>query len=555
VHPRTISVALLLAAAAPFALLGQPVVFRNVAAASGLDFVVENHPTPRKHLIETMPGGVAVFDYNGDGLADIYFTNGAAVPSLAKDSPEYWNRLYRNEGGMKFKDVTSEAGTAGEGYSIGAAAADYDNDGDVDLFVAGVRRNLLYQNQGDGTFQQVAKQAGIGSERWSVGAAWFDYDNDGLLDLFVVNYVEWTPGFDEFCGSRSANVRAYCHPRLFEGSANTLYRNRGDGTFEDVSQATGIAAHIGKGMGAAVADYDLDGFPDIFVTNDKLASFLFHNLAGFKFEEVALLAGGALRDNGMAVSGMGVDFRDYDNDSLPDIFFTALSNETFPLFQNQGNGSFREAGVSSRMGPLTRKLSGWSAGLFDFNNDGWKDIFTANAHVSDVIEFFEAAVYKQSNSVFLNQGDGSFRDVSAEAGLAGTAPAAHRGGAFADFNNDGRIDVVVASLGGPAELWENTSEGQNTWLTLKLVGTRSNRDGIGARVRIGTQYNQMTSAVGYASSSHDGVHFGTGKARTVDEIEIIWPSGRKQALRNVSTNRILDVREESEPQASPSGLR
>jgi hypothetical protein len=555
VHPRTISVALLLAAAAPFALLGQPVVFRNVAAASGLDFVVENHPTPRKHLIETMPGGVAVFDYNGDGLADIYFTNGAAVPSLAKDSPEYWNRLYRNEGGMKFKDVTSEAGTAGEGYSIGAAAADYDNDGDVDLFVAGVRRNLLYQNQGDGTFQQVAKQAGIGSERWSVGAAWFDYDNDGLLDLFVVNYVEWTPAFDEFCGSRPGNVRAYCHPRLFEGSANTLYRNRGDGTFEDVSQATGIAAHIGKGMGAAVADYDLDGFPDIFVTNDKLASFLFHNLAGFKFEEVALLAGGALRDNGMAVSGMGVDFRDYDNDSLPDIFFTALSNETFPLFQNQGNGSFREAGVSSRMGPLTRKLSGWSAGLFDFNNDGWKDIFTANAHVSDVIEFFEAAVYKQSNSVFLNQGDGSFRDVSAEAGLAGTAPAAHRGGAFADFNNDGRIDVVVASLGGPAELWENTSEARNTWLTLKLVGTRSNRDGIGARVRIGTQYNQMTSAVGYASSSHDGVHFGTGKARTVDEIEIIWPSGRKQALRNVSTNRILDVREESEPQASPSGLR
>jgi hypothetical protein len=555
VHVRTISLPVLLAAAAPLALLGQPVAFRNAAAASGLDFVVENHPTPRKHLIETMPGGVAVFDYNGDGLADIYFTNGAAVPSLAKDSPKYWNRLYRNEGGMKFKDVTSEAGTAGEGYSIGAAAADYDNDGDVDLFVAGVRRNLLYQNKGEGSFQQVAQQAGIGSERWSVGAAWFDYDNDGLLDLFVVNYVEWTPGFDEYCGSRPANVRAYCHPRLFEGSANTLYRNRGDGTFEDVSKATGIAAHVGKGMGVAVADYDLDGFPDIFVTNDKLASFLFHNLAGSKFEEVALLAGGALRDNGMPVSGMGVDFRDYDNDALPDILFTALFNETFPLFQNQGNGSFREAGVSSRMGPLTRKLSGWSAGLFDFNNDGWKDIFTANAHVSDVIEFFEAAEYKQSNSVFLNQGDGSFRDASGEAGLAGTAPAAHRGGAFADFNNDGRIDVVVPSLGGPAELWENISEGRNTWLTLKLVGSRSNRDGIGARVRIGTQHNHMTSAVGYASSSHGGVHFGTGKAKTVDEVEIVWPSGRKQVLRNVSTDRILEVREEFEPRAPASGAR
>lgn len=500
-----------------------------------------------------MPGGVAVFDYDGDGLSDIYFTNGAAVPSLVKESSKDWNRLYRNEGGMKFKDVTSGAATAGEGYSIGAAAADYDNDGHVDLFVAGVRRNLLYRNQGDGRFREVSKQAGIGSERWSVGGAWFDYDNDGLLDLFVVNYVEWTPEFDEYCGSRPANVRAYCHPRLFDGSANTLYRNRGDGTFEDVSKATGIAAHVGKGMGVAVADYDLDGFSDVFVTNDKQANFLFHNVAGAKFEEVALLAGGALRESGLPVSGMGADFRDYDNDGLPDIVFTALSGETFPVFQNQGNGLFREASLTSRMGPLSRKLSGWSVGLFDFNNDGWKDIFSTNGHVSDVIEFFEASKYKLPNSVFLNQSDGSFRDSSAESGLAQAEPAAHRGGAFADFNNDGRIDVIVTSLGGPAELWENFSEGQSTWLTVKLVGTKSNRDGIGARVRIGNQHNQMTSAVGYASSSHSGIHFGAGKAERVEEIEIVWPSGVKQTLRNISTNRILEIREETEPRASASG--
>jgi hypothetical protein len=540
-------------------LAAQPSVgFRNVAAGSGLDFFLENHPTARKHLIETMPGGVAVFDYNGDGLSDIYFTNGAAVPSLVKESPKDWNRLYRNEGGMKFKDVTAETGTAGEGYSIGAAAADYDNDGDIDLFVAGVRRNLLYRNQGNGRFQEVANGSGIGSERWSVGGAWLDYNNDGLVDLFVVNYVEWTPEFDEYCGSRPANVRAYCHPRLFEGSANALYRNRGDGTFEDVSKTTGIAVLVGKGMGAAVADYDLDGFPDIFVTNDKQANFLFHNLGGAKFEEMALIAGGALRESGLPVSGMGADFRDYDNDGRPDFVFTALAGETFPIFQNQGGGDFREASLASRLGPLSRKLSGWSVGLVDFNNDGWKDIFTTNGHVSDVIEFFEASKYKLPNSVFLNQGDGTFQDASAEAGLSRAEPAAHRGGAFADFNNDGRIDVVVTSLGGPAELWENISEARNSWLDLKLVGTKSNRDGIGARVRIGKQHNEMTSAVGYASSSHGRVHFGTGAAGYVDEVEITWPSGVKQVLRNVQVNRILEVREETrpsgtEPRASASG--
>ena len=361
---------------------------------------------------------------------------------------------------MKFKDVTAESGTAGEGYSMGAAAADYDNDGNIDLFVAGVRHNLLYRNLGNGKFKEVAAQAGINSDRWSVGGAWLDYDNDGLLDLFVVNYVEWTPDFDDYCGSRPANVRAYCHPRLFEGSPNTLYRNRGDGTFEDVSAQTGIAAHIGKGMGAAVADYDLDGFPDIFVTNDKQANFLFHNLAGKNVRR----SGPAGRKRAARKRPAGLRH----GRRLPRLRQRRPARHPLhgPVRRNispvskPGPRPFREVSLASRIGPLSRKLSGWSVGLFDFNNDGWKDIFTANAHVSDVIEFFEAAKYKLTNSVFLNRADGTFEDVSAAAGLEKVAPAVHRGAAFADFNNDGRIDVVVAALGGPAELWENISPGR-----------------------------------------------------------------------------------------------
>jgi hypothetical protein len=522
-----------------------PIRFRDVAHEAGIDFVLENSPTDRKHLIETMPGGIAAFDYDGDGLTDIYFTNGASVPSLEKDSPKYNNRLYRNLGQLKFKDVTERAGVAGVGYSMGAAAADYDNDGHVDLFVAGVGRNILYRNRGDGTFEDVTTKAGIKNDTWSVGAAWLDYDNDGLLDLFVVNYVQWSPAFSLFCGDAARNIRVYCHPRFFKGLPNRLYHNQGDGTFKDVSAESGIAAHVGKGMSAAVADYDQDGFPDIFVTNDKLPNFLFRNLGNGHFEEAAFQAGVALLDSGSEISNMGVDFRDFNNDGLPDIAATALSGETFPLFRNQGHGHFTDVGYSSHMGRLSRIYSGWSIGLFDFNNDGWKDIFTTNSHVNDRVTAFEATEYEQHNSIFLNQGNGTFLDASAGAGDSFSRKGAHRGSAFADFNNDGRIDVVVSALGQTAELWENVSPAENTWLTLRLTGTKSNRDGIGAEIKAGDQYNRMTTAVGYASSSHGGVHFGAGNQKEIDRIEIRWPSGVRQELRNVRTNQILDVREPS----------
>jgi len=521
-----------------------PIRFTNVAASAGLNFTVENSPTPEKHLIETMTGGVAAFDYNGDGLTDIFFANGAALPSLKKESPRYWNRLYRNNGGLRFIDVTEEAGVAGEGYSMGAAAADYDNDGRVDLFVAGVNQNILYHNLGNGRFEDVTEKAGIKSGKWAVAAGWFDYNNDGLLDLFVVNYAKWSIDNERFCGDASRHLRVYCHPMYYEGLSNTLYRNRGDGTFEDISEKSGISKYQGRGMSAAFADYDGDGFQDIFVTNDNQPNFLFHNRGDGTFEEAGLAAGVAMLNSGSPVSSMGVDFRDYDNDGLPDVFVTDLNHETFPLFRNLGHGMFEDASFTSRVSVLSAERGGWGNGIIDLNNDGWKDLFSANAHADDNVEQFSAAHYRQPNSIFANLGDGTFWDVSKEAGADFQVPRAHRGCAFADFNNDGRIDVVVSSLREPTELWQNVSPAANNWIVLKLVGTKSNRDGIGARARIGKQWNHMTSAMGYASSSHFGVHFGLGKMPKIDEIEIHWPSGIVQVVRDVSVNQRFEIREE-----------
>jgi hypothetical protein len=518
-----------------------PIRFREVAKEGGISFVLENSPTERKHLIETMPGGIAVFDYDGDGRPDIYFTNGAEIPSLAKSSPKYWNRLYRNEGGLKFRDVTEEAGVAGAGYSMGAAAADYDNDGHTDLFVAGVNRNILYRNLGNGRFEDVTARAGIASGEWAVAAGWLDYDRDGRLDLWVVHYAKWSTGFDRYCGDATKGLRIYCHPKYFEGLASTLYRNRGDGTFEDVTAAAGLAKYAGRGMSVAFADYDQDGWTDAFVTNDNMPNFLFHNKGNSTFEEVGLLAGVALRDHGKAVASMGTEFKDYDNDGLPDIFVTALAGETYPVFHNLGKGNFADATYASHVGALSIKHSGWGLGVFDFNNDGWKDLFTANSHVNDRVELTDAAVYREKNSVFANAG-GTFQDASPDSGLS--LVKAHRGAAFGDFNGDGRIDAVVTALGEPAELWENVSPGPAHWIDLKLTGTKCNRDAIGARIRIGSQFAEVSSALGYASSASTPVHFGLGAAASAAKIEIRWPDGTSQTLSGVKADRVVAVRQE-----------
>ena len=515
-----------------------PVQFSNVAKQAGVQFVVENSPTPQKYMIETMPGGVAVFDYNGDGRPDIYFTNGAAVPSLEKSSSKFSNRLYRNDGNLHFTDVTDQAGVGGRGYSMGVAVADYDNDGHPDIFVAGVNQNILYRNRGDGTFEDVTAKAGIASGQWAVAAGWFDYDNDGKLDLLVVHYSS-TPLQDRFCGDREKGIRVYCHPKYFDPLPATLYRNRGDGTFEDVSQKSGIAKYAGRGMSVAFADYDGDGRMDAFVTNDNMPNFLFHNLGDGKFEEVGLLAGVALTDRGKPVSSMGADFRDYDNDGLPDISVTALAGETFPLFRNAGNGVFTDATYSTRMGALTTSRSGWGNGFVDLNNDGWKDLFTANSHV-DRVDEIASQPYQQPNAVLLNDG-GKFLEGTPESFKQSLK--AHRGAAFGDLDGDGRIDVVVSALGETAEIWHNTTASAGSWIAFRLSGTKSNRDGIGARIRVGKQWNEMTSAVGYASSSLGPVHFGLGAARNADDVEIRWPSGRVQHIKTPDVNRVIDVTE------------
>jgi hypothetical protein len=516
------------------------ILLRDVADAAGLDFVHRHSPTPEKHYVESVPGGLAVFDYNGDGRTDIFFTNGARTPALKKGGEPFANRLYRNDGNMRFTDVTDTAGVGGIGYAMGAAAADYDNDGDVDLFVGGVRQNQLLRNDGKGRFDDVAKEAGIASGDWAVGGGWFDYDNDGRLDLFVVHYVKWTADANRYCGDQSRGIRIYCHPRFFEGLPNRLYRNRGDGTFEDVSARTGLLSHVGKGMSAAFADFDRDGRTDVFVTNDAVPNFLFRNKADGTFAETALLAGVSVPASGRPVSGMGTDAADYDNDGWEDIHLTALSGETFPLFRNDTRGAFIETTQSSGLATLTTQRSGWCSIFTDVDNDGRKDLFTANSHVNDRIGKSESVGWKQANSLFVNDAGGRFRDATADAGLD-AAIAAHRGCGVADFDGDGRRDIVVLVLGGRAELWKNESAPEHRWLAVRLVGSKSNRDGIGARVTVGDQVRTMTTARGYASSSHAGVHFGLGATASPVRVEVQWPSGARQILEDVRTNQVFEV--------------
>ncbi|MBM3758987.1 MAG: CRTAC1 family protein [Acidobacteria bacterium] len=517
-----------------FELLLVVAQIRFEAVGTGPEFVLEHSPTTDKHMIETMPGGLAVFDANGDGRPDLFFTNGASLPSLAN---KFANRLYRNDGNWKFTDVTKEAGLEGAGYSMGAAAGDFDNDGDVDLFVAGLRSNHLYRNDGKGKFEEITAGSGILSNEWSVAAGWFDYDGDGLLDLLVTNYGAIDLAKPRFCGDAAKQLRVYCHPRYYDPRPNQLYRNLGGGKFADVSLASGVAAVKGRGMSIAFGDADGDGKIDAFVTNDGLPNFLFRNLGKGKFEEVGLLSGVALLDNGKPVASMGTDFRDYDNDGRPDVVVTALNGETFPLFRNAGGGQFVDQTSRSQLGRLSNRYAGWGVGLVDFDNDGWKDLFTANAHVNDVVEKVEAATYKQANAVFRNA-QGKFEEV--DAGLRGSVKA-HRGAAFADLDGDGRVDAVVTSLGDKVEMWRNVSDGGGKFLTVKLRGTRSNRDGIGAVVQVAGQTNAMTSSVSYASSVVGPVHFGLGAAEVVETMEVLWPSGRRQTLKNVKTNQTIEV--------------
>lgn len=515
----------------------------KLAPLAGIDFTHRNSPTSQKYLIETMGGGVAVLDYNNDGLLDVFLVNGGKLSDPAKlpanfsrREPAYWNRLYRQNRDGSFTDVTAAAGLAdaGNNYGMGAAVGDYNNDGFADLYVTNYGRNTLYRNNGNGTFTDVTSQAGVAAGGWSASAGFFDYDNDGRLDLFVTRYLDWDIGRNILCGTP---FHAYCRPDKFDGVTNVLYHNEGGGKFRDASGESGIAAVKGKALGVAFNDYDGDGFADIFVANDGMEQFLFHNKGDGTFEERALEAGVALSDDGKSYAGMGVVFADYDNDGRPDIVVTNLALEKYALYRNEGSGQFHYASLTSGLAALTARSSGWGVGLQDFDNGGWKDLFVAQSHVLDNVEKIHSGLrYLEPPAVFRNDA-GKFQKPD----LAGLPSVAGRGAAFGDVNNDGYMDAVVPVLGGRPLTMLNRG-GRNHWLTLKLVGVRGNRDGMGAKVKIGKQWVYATTSGSYLSASDGRVHFGLGSEKEA-MVEIVWPGGTKQVLEKVAADRIITVTE------------
>ena len=536
-----------------------PPKFADVTSVLGLSFQYIASHTSRKYLLETMGSGVALFDYDNDGRLDIFLVNGAPLGDPTpkgtipqKAGPKYWNRLYHQRQDGTFEDVTEKAGLQGVGYGMGVAVGDYDNDGYEDLYVTAYGGNKLYHNNGDGTFTDVTEKAGVGGGGWSTSAAWVDLDGDGLLDLVVLRYLQWDFN-DTWCGERKEGYRAYCHPDAFHPITQLVYHNDGHGHFTEISRKIGLA-EPGKGLGIALADYDGDGHIDIFIANDSMAEFLYHNKGDGTFEEVALVSGVAVDGEGHTYAGMGVDFADYNNDGKPDLVVTDLANQMYALYRNNGDGTFTYDSYPSGIGRMTMTHSGWGIRFLDYDNDGWKDLLITQGHDLDTIELtFPNLRYREPMLLARNTGKG-FVDVSANAGAVFHQAWVGRGLAIGDIDNDGRLDAVVTTNDGPAYILRNETSTQNHWLTLKLVGHKSNRDAIGAEVKvvtkIGAQFATVTTASSYLSSSDKRIHFGLGAETVAETIEIHWPSGTVQTLKAVPGDQIVQI---DEPSADGTG--
>ncbi len=531
------------------------VTYSDVTASSGIRFRNNNSPTPDKYLIETMTGGVAIFDYDNDGWPDIFLVNGARIHAGQRDdeapeksAPEFWNRLYHNNHNGTYSDVTEGAGVRGTGFGMGTAVGDFDNDGFEDLLVTNYGSVILYHNNGNGTFTDVTGKAGLQADGWMSSAGFFDYDNDGKLDLFICRYLDWSFSKNISCGSGSEAGRSYCHPDNFKPVSNYLFHNNGDGTFTDVSAKSRIATSAGKGLGVAFSDFNNDGRLDISVANDSIQQFLFMNNGDGTFTENAMAAGVAYTDEAKVFAGMGTDAADIDDDGKPDIVTTALSNETYAYFHNNGEATFDYDTNVSHLGQITRLYGGWGMRIIDYDNDGHKDLFFANSHVMDNIQRTQPPLEYRQRLLLLRQVNGKFVNVSQESGEVFREKWASRGAAFGDLDNDGDMDAVVTTCGGPAYVLRNEGGNRNNWVGIDLRGTRSNRDAIGALVKLTSQsgrvqYGTVTTAGSYQSAQPKRLVFGIGKEESIKTVEILWPSGTKQTIVSPRIRNFVSITE------------